>query len=82
VRIAREHTLFHQAHDPELVLWLIGVHHGYGRPLFPHADPWDEHDRSDLVNIDGSAATLKKEQDRNRLLTPSTGGTGRKSSRI
>src|SRR5262249_13003314 len=24
-----------------LVLWLIGTHHGYGRPLFPHADPLD-----------------------------------------
>jgi CRISPR-associated endonuclease/helicase Cas3 len=23
------------AHDRELVLYLIGVHHGYGRPLFP-----------------------------------------------
>lgn len=26
------------ASDPELALWLIGVHHGHGRPLFPHAD--------------------------------------------
>jgi CRISPR-associated endonuclease/helicase Cas3 len=41
------------------VLWLIGVHHGYGRPLFPHADLWDERDRDDLLNIDGSAAPLK-----------------------
>jgi CRISPR-associated endonuclease/helicase Cas3 len=24
-----------RAHDPELVLWLIGTHHGHGRPLFP-----------------------------------------------
>ena len=38
VRIAREHNRFCSAHDPELVLWLIGVHHGYGRPLFPNAD--------------------------------------------
>jgi len=38
VRIAREHERFDEAHDKELVLWLIGVHHGYGRPLFPHAD--------------------------------------------
>lgn len=28
-----------QAHDPALVLWLIGTHHGHGRPLFPHDDP-------------------------------------------
>ncbi|MQX38253.1 type I-G CRISPR-associated helicase/endonuclease Cas3g [Roseospira navarrensis] len=33
------------AHEDEkkdlrgLVLWLIGTHHGHGRPLFPHADP-------------------------------------------
>lgn len=38
VRIAREHARFNEARDKELVLWLIGVHHGYGRPLFPHAD--------------------------------------------
>lgn len=38
VRIAREHARFEDAHDKELVLWLIGVHHGYGRPLFPHVD--------------------------------------------
>ena len=30
---------FAQAHDRALVLWLIGTHHGYGRPLFPHDDP-------------------------------------------
>lgn len=30
---------FAQAHDRELVLWLIGTHHGFGRPLFPHDDP-------------------------------------------
>jgi len=38
VRIARVHSRFAEATDPELVLWLIGVHHGYGRPLFPHPD--------------------------------------------
>jgi CRISPR-associated endonuclease/helicase Cas3 len=38
VRIAREHSMFRDANDPELVLWLVGVHHGYGRPFFPHAD--------------------------------------------
>jgi CRISPR-associated endonuclease/helicase Cas3 len=59
VRIASEHVRLNEAHDKELVLWLIGVHHGYGRPLFPHVDPWDARDRNDLVNIDGSPAPLK-----------------------
>ncbi|MBB4286132.1 type I-G CRISPR-associated helicase/endonuclease Cas3g [Roseospira goensis] len=30
------------ARDPALVLWLIGTHHGHGRPLFPHADPRED----------------------------------------
>ena len=50
VRIAREHPRFRAAHDPELVLWLIGVHHGYGRPLFPHAD---EDPPAELPNVLG-----------------------------
>jgi CRISPR-associated endonuclease/helicase Cas3 len=41
VRMARTHQRFEKANDPELVLWLIGVHHGWGRPLFPHDDPLD-----------------------------------------
>jgi CRISPR-associated endonuclease/helicase Cas3 len=39
VRLAAENPRFSDARDPELVLWLIGVHHGFGRPLFPHSDP-------------------------------------------
>jgi CRISPR-associated endonuclease/helicase Cas3 len=39
VRLAAENPRFSDARDPELVLWLIGVHHGFGRPLFPHRDP-------------------------------------------
>jgi CRISPR-associated endonuclease/helicase Cas3 len=41
VRLAILHPDFAKAHDPTLVLWLIGTHHGYGRPVFPHADPLD-----------------------------------------
>jgi CRISPR-associated endonuclease/helicase Cas3 len=46
VRIAREHPDFAKAHDPELVLWLIGTHHGYGRPQYPHAEPRDDEKRA------------------------------------
>jgi CRISPR-associated endonuclease/helicase Cas3 len=35
LRLAEAHPDFPTAHDPELVLWLIGTHHGQGRPLFP-----------------------------------------------
>jgi CRISPR-associated endonuclease/helicase Cas3 len=42
VRMARVHRNFIEANDPELVLWLIGTHHGFGRPSFPHEDPEDE----------------------------------------
>jgi CRISPR-associated endonuclease/helicase Cas3 len=48
VRLAQLHPRFAQSHDPALVLWLIGVHHGLGRPLFPHADPMDAKARTDL----------------------------------
>lgn len=60
VRIAQEHSRFPEASDKELVLWLIGVHHGYGRPLFPHADPRDAHDRDDLTHIEGERFRLEK----------------------
>jgi CRISPR-associated endonuclease/helicase Cas3 len=35
LRLAEAHPSFAGAHDPALVLWLIGTHHGQGRPLFP-----------------------------------------------
>lgn len=40
---------FQRAHDPELVLWLVGVHHGHGRPLFPHDDPGQAPHRPDFT---------------------------------
>jgi hypothetical protein len=39
VRLAPHLARFADAADPELVLWLLGTHHGYGRALYPHADP-------------------------------------------
>jgi len=43
VRMAREHPKLESAHDPALVLWLIGSHHGQGRPFFDFHDPVPEH---------------------------------------
>ena len=41
VQMARAHPHFTGAHDPGLVLWLIGTHHGLGRPFFGFTDPTD-----------------------------------------
>ena len=38
VRMAQAHPRFAEAHDPALVLWLIGTHHGFGRPFFGFVD--------------------------------------------
>jgi CRISPR-associated endonuclease/helicase Cas3 len=58
VRLAMLHPDFAHAHDPELVLWLIGTHHGYGRPLFSHKDDKDAVPRSGLLKAFGSGADL------------------------
>ncbi len=42
VRMARAHPRLAEAHDPALVLWLIGTHHGLGRPFFGFLDPSPE----------------------------------------
>ena len=39
VRMARAHPHFSDARDPALVLWLIGSHHGLGRPFFNFYEP-------------------------------------------
>lgn len=56
VRLAQAHPRFLEAHDPALVLWLIGTHHGFGRPFFAFADP-DEN----RVGYETSFAGLSEE---------------------
>ena len=58
VRLAPLTPTFKKAHDRELVLWLIGTHHGQGRPLFPHADPLDETERKNLPSVQGAPTEL------------------------
>ncbi len=52
VALAKNHTEVKKAHDYELVLYLIGSHHGHGRPLFPSVD--DEHKNKSILtgNLD------------------------------
>ena len=42
VQMAQAHPDFAGAHDQALVLWLIGTHHGRGRPFFEFKDPSPE----------------------------------------
>lgn len=42
VRMARHHPRLAEAVDRKLVLWLIGSHHGRGRPFFDFVDPKPE----------------------------------------
>jgi CRISPR-associated endonuclease/helicase Cas3 len=47
------------AKDARLLLWLIGTHHGYGRPFFPHADTQDAETRLGLLSVCGGTGNLE-----------------------
>jgi len=51
--LARAHPAFREARDPDLVLWLIGTHHGRGRPFFPPV-AWPEPGATFEASIDGA----------------------------
>ncbi|WP_299439708.1 type I-U CRISPR-associated helicase/endonuclease Cas3 [uncultured Rhodospira sp.] len=51
VRRALDDPRLHALKDHrELILWLIGTHHGHGRPLFPHADPREDARAADGIS--------------------------------
>ena len=50
VRLALTHPRFGEARDPELVLWLVGTHHGFGRPFYGFVE--DEPDSSIVPCLD------------------------------
>lgn len=58
VRLARETPKLEEATDRQLVLWLIGTHHGHGRPLFPHGDEKDAEQRPNLPAVLGNPTSL------------------------
>ena len=51
VRMAPAHPRFADAHDPALVLWLIGSHHGLGRPFFGFLDPAPEQEPPPCLDV-------------------------------
>ena len=52
VRMARTHPWFQRAKDPALVLWLIGTHHGFGRPFFNFIDTAPRHGLSPCFGVE------------------------------
>ena len=56
VRMAQGHPRFAKARDRALVLWLVGTHHGLGRPFFDFVDPHE-----DAAGQDGCVGCLEIE---------------------
>ena len=55
VSLAKNHRDFKKANDCELVLYLIGTHHGYGRPLFP---PVADSSDVGICSFDGTTSSV------------------------
>jgi CRISPR-associated endonuclease/helicase Cas3 len=53
--------LLDQAFDPDLVLWLVGTHHGHGRPFFDPIDDPTPAVREIVLDVDadGSGRTIR-----------------------
>ncbi|HEU4583756.1 MAG TPA: type I-U CRISPR-associated helicase/endonuclease Cas3 [Polyangiaceae bacterium] len=56
---AVQHPAFQDAHDSDLVLWLIGTHHGYGRPFFTNVD-WPRAGQSFSVDLGDGTVTSRE----------------------
>jgi CRISPR-associated endonuclease/helicase Cas3 len=53
---ATAHAAFREARDPDLVLWLVGTHHGHGRPFFPAVE-WPAAGSRYVADLGGAAVT-------------------------
>ncbi len=78
-QLAPLHPAFQDAHDPALVLWLVGTHHGLGRPFFGHLDPAADQGLPTLANLPPQSTqtaappgVLCLDQERPRLPSPAT----------
>lgn len=52
--LALAHPAFAKAHDRDLVLWLVGTHHGHGRPFFPAVE-WPRPGETFIASLDEGA---------------------------
>lgn len=57
---AQAHSKFMKANDRELVLWLIGTHHGWGRPFFPPIE-WPEEGGSIEADLEDEVVKCRAE---------------------